>query len=145
MRRILLAGATALTSGLVLVAMGLSLSQAAGDKKIVLKLTLPYEEATVTVDGKATTGEGIKREIEHKVQAGKETLNVIVVWEPNNYTKITRKKKVAIGDGDTLSIDLTKADPKVPDDIVVRYVPTPDDVVEEMCRMAKVGKGDIVY
>jgi uncharacterized protein (TIGR03000 family) len=145
MRRILLAGATALTSGLVLVALGVTLSQAAGDKKIVLKLTLPFEEATVTVDGKATTGEGLKREVEHKVAAGKETLNVVVVWEPNNHTKITRKKKVAIGDGDTLAIDLSKADPKSPDDIVVRYVPTPDDVVEEMCRMSKVGKDDIVY
>jgi Methyltransferase domain len=146
MRRILLAGATALTSGLVLVAMGLTLSQAAGDKKIVLKLTLPFDgESTVTVDGKAHPGEGPKREIEHKVQAGKETLNVSVLWEPNNYTKITRKKKVAIGDGDTLSIDLSKEDPKNRDDIVVRYVPTPDDVVDEMCRMAKVGKNDIVY
>src|ERR1700730_8840749 len=146
MRRILLAGATALMSGLVLVAMGLTLSQAAGDKKIVLKLTVPFDgESTVTVDGRAHAGEGVKREIEHKVPAGKETITVSVLWEPNNYTKITRKKKVAVGDGDTLSVDLTKADPKTPDDIVVRYVPTPDDVVEEMCRMAKVGKDDIVY
>jgi precorrin-6B methylase 2 len=135
-----------LTSSLVLVAASLALTEAAGDKKITLKLVLPYDgESTVTVDGKAIPGEGAKREIEHKVPAGQKAVNISVLWEPNNYTKITRKKKVAIGDGDTLAVDLTKADPKSPDDIVVRYVPTPDDVVEEMCRVAKVGKNDIVY
>jgi uncharacterized protein (TIGR03000 family) len=145
MRRILSASVIVLTTSLVLVAANLALTEAAGDKKITLKLVLPQDEATVTVDGKATTGEGSKREIEHKVKAGKETVTIVVVWEPNNYTTITRKKKVAIGEGDTLAVDLTKADPKNPDDIVVRYVPTPDDVVDEMCRIAKVGKNDIVY
>src|SRR5438132_429015 len=105
MRRILSASVMILTSSLVLVAASRTMTQAAGDKKIVLKLTLPYDgESTVTVDGKAHPGEG-----------------------------------------DNLAVDLTKADPKNPDDIEVRYVPTPDDVVEEMCRMAKVGKDDIVY
>jgi len=146
MRRILSASVIVLTSSLVLVAASRTFTEAAGDKKITLKLVLPYDgESTVTVDGKATTGEGVKREIEHKVPANKQTVNIVVVWEPNNYTKITRKRKVAIGDGDTLNVDLTKADPKSPDDIVVRYVPTPDDVVEEMCRVAKVGKNDVVY
>jgi precorrin-6B methylase 2 len=146
MRRILSASVLVLTSSLVLVAASFTLSEAAGAKKITLKLVLPFEgESTVTVDGKATTGEGVKREIEHKVPAGKKAVSIAVVWEPNNYTKITRKKKVAIGDADTLTVDLTKADPKNPDDIVVRYVPTPDDVVDEMCRIAKVGKNDIVY
>jgi hypothetical protein len=146
MRRILSASVLVLTSSLVLVAASFTLSQAAGAKKITLKLVLPFDgESTVTVDGKATTGEGVKREIEHKVPAGKKAVSIAVVWEPNNYTKITRKKKVAIGDADTLTVDLTKADPKSPDDIVVRYVPTPDDVVDEMCRIAKVGKNDIVY
>src|SRR5207247_707521 len=50
-----------------------------------------------------------------------------------------------IGKDTTIAVDLAKADPKNPDDIVVRYVPTPDDVVAEMCKMAKVGKDDVVY
>jgi uncharacterized protein (TIGR03000 family) len=145
MRRILPTTVMVLTCCFVMVAVSRVPSEAAGDKKITLKLVLPYEDATVTVNGKATAGEGIKREVEHTVQAGKKDLSVVVVWEPNNYTTITRKKKVAIGDGDTLAVDLSKADPKSPDDIVVRYVPTPDDVVDEMCRVAKVGKNDVVY
>ena len=44
-----------------------------------------------------------------------------------------------------LEIDLTKADPRWKDDIVVRYVPTPPDIVDAMCRLGKVGKNDVVY
>jgi ubiquinone/menaquinone biosynthesis C-methylase UbiE len=42
-------------------------------------------------------------------------------------------------------VDLRKADPKNPDRFVIRYVPTPEEVVEAMCKLAKVGKGDVVY
>src|SRR5207302_9908882 len=55
------------------------------------------------------------------------------------------QRKVPVGEGGELNVDLSKADPKSPDDIVVRFVPTPDDVVEAMCRLARIGKDDIVY
>jgi tRNA A58 N-methylase Trm61 len=42
-------------------------------------------------------------------------------------------------------VDLTKVDPKNPDKAVVRWVPTPDDIVEEMMKLGNVKKGDIVY
>src|SRR5207237_4441023 len=45
----------------------------------------------------------------------------------------------------TLKIDMTKEDPRWKDDIVVRYVPTPNEVVDAMCRLGKVGKDDVVY
>jgi precorrin-6B methylase 2 len=67
------------------------------------------------------------------------------MWEPNNYTKITRTKTVSVKGKDAVTVDLRKEDPAKPDDIVVRYVPTPDDVVEAMCKMAKVTNQDIVY
>jgi len=119
--------------------------QAAGDKKLTFKLTLPDEEAKVTINGKSTEGTGLTREIEYKLPAGKESLLISVLWEPNNYTKITREKKIKVGDDTTIKLDLTKSDPANPDDIVVRFVPTPNDVVDEMCKMAKVGKDDVVY
>ena len=31
------------------------------------------------------------------------------------------------------------------DDIVVRFVPTPEDIVDEMSKLAKIGKEDVVY
>src|SRR5207302_1745278 len=88
---------------------------------------------------------GLKRNIEHSVAADQKTVTITAVWEPNNYTKITRKQKVKVGDDTTIAVDLSKSDPKNPDDIVVRFVPTPDDVVDEMCRVSKIGKDDIVY
>ena len=36
--------------------------------------------------------------------------------------------------------EMTKAD-----EITVRYVPTPDDIVDEMSKLAKIGKDDVVY
>jgi SAM-dependent methyltransferase len=46
--------------------------------------------------------------------------------------------------GDNVKVDLTVKNPKT-DKIVVRWVPTPDDIVDEMCKMAKVTKNDTVY
>jgi uncharacterized protein (TIGR03000 family) len=145
MRRIMAAGVLGLAGLMVVLAAGPALSRAAGGKTVTLKLILPYEDAKVTVDGTETKGTGLKRDLEYKVPAGKDAVTVITVWEPNNYTKITRKKTVAVGDGKEVAVDLSKSDPKSPDDIVVRYVPTPDDVVDEMCKMAKIGKDDVVY
>ena len=54
----------------------------------------------------------------------------IVKWEPNNYTKLTRTKKVTFKGGDTVVVDLTKKEPG--DKAVIRYVPTPDDIVKKM-------------
>jgi len=148
MRRSLVIGTTSVATTAVLVAavfLTWNWVSAAGGRNVVLKLTLPYEDAKVSVDGKETDGTGVTRDVRHKVAADKDTVNISILWEPNNYTKITRKAKVKIGEKDEVAVDLTKADPKNPDDIVVRFVPTPDDVVEEMCKVAKVGPNDIVY
>jgi uncharacterized protein (TIGR03000 family) len=70
---------------------------------------------------------------------------LVATWEPNNYTKITRKRKVAVEAGKETEVDMTKKDDKQPDEIVVRYVPTPDAVVEAMCKLGEVGKDDVVF
>ncbi|MBI1829916.1 MAG: methyltransferase domain-containing protein, partial [Planctomycetes bacterium] len=47
--------------------------------------------------------------------------------------------------GQTVDVDLRKADDKNPDKFLIRFVPTPEEVVEAMCKLAKVGKDDVVY
>ena len=37
------------------------------------------------------------------------------------------------------------ADDKNPDRFLIRFVPTPEVVVDAMCKLAKVGKDDVVY
>src|SRR5207253_1237904 len=95
--------------------------------------------------GKLVKGEGTERSVEAKVPAKKDTVVVSVMWEPNNYTKITRKRTVKAKPGGAVEVDLTVKDDKHPDDIVVRWVPTPKDMVEAMCRLGRVGKNDVVY
>src|SRR5262249_52383154 len=62
----------------------------------------------------------------------------------NTYTEVTRTKKVKVEKGKTVKVDLTKAD-KDNDRIWVIFVPTPEAVVDEMCKMAKITKDDVVY
>lgn len=118
---------------------------AAGKQSIKLKLQLPYETGTLSVDGKKFKGEGTDREI--TVTPKTDTVTVKYVWEPNNYTKITRTRKLKVADVKSpVAVDMREEDKKNnPDDIVVRYVPTPDDIVEAMCKLGSVSKTDVVY
>ena len=68
-----------------------------------------------------------------------------VTWRPNNYTTITRKKLVAVPDGEATLVDLTGPDPGARDEVVVRWAPTPDEIVAEMVGLAGVTAGDVVY
>lgn len=142
MQRRMLAILSVLAGALVLFSVQPSQSFQAGDKKVKVTVLLPQADTKLTIDGAAVTGEGEKRTA--TVKAVKDTITVKAVWEPNTYTKITRTWKVAVK-GDTLEVDMTSQDLKQPDDIVVKYVPTPDDVVEAMCKLAKVTKDDVVY
>jgi SAM-dependent methyltransferase len=79
------------------------------------------------------------------LEPGKEyKFKVVALIEPNNYTKITRPREVTLKAGDEVKLDLTAEDKKL-DKIVVRWVPTPDDIVDEMAKMAKVGKDDVIF
>src|SRR5262245_22977899 len=96
MYRKVLALAAVLTAALLVVGSGRIQSQEAGDKQVVLKGTLAYDSAKVTIDGVATRGKGLSRNLSAVVPAGKDYVNVKVVWEPNNYTTITRTRKVPV-------------------------------------------------
>jgi len=110
------------------------------------------EETIVKINGKQLDGEGPKRVYKTALEKGKEVVfKIEALVEPNNYTKITRRKEIKLkgGENDKVKIDMTGESAfeelTKKDDIVVRYVPTPDDIVDEMSKLAKITKDDVVY
>jgi uncharacterized protein (TIGR03000 family) len=136
-----------LSAGLTSLSVG---AQPKDEKKKVkskLKVLVPQDDAELLIEGKATKPTGTTREFETpELEAGKlYEYEFSVTWQPNNYTHLTRTKKVEFKGGQDIVADLTKADPKNPDKAKIRWVPTPDDIVEEMMKLGSVKKGDVVY
>jgi len=126
------------------------LASAQDKKPAVIKIILPdqnYKEPVVTVEGVATRSVGTTRTFTTPpLESGKMyTYKVEALIEPNNYTKITRTREVTFKAGDEIVVDMRAQDPKQLDKIKVRWVPTPDDIVDEMAKMAKIGKDDVVW
>jgi len=118
-------------------------------KAATIKIKAPesgFKETIVKVDGTEVKGSaGTWTFTTGGLEPGKEyKFKVEALIEPNNYTKITRPREVTVKAGDEAKLDLTTEDKKL-DKIVVRWVPTPDDIVDKMCDMAKVGKEDIIF
>lgn len=117
--------------------------------KSKLKITVPQEDADLKIEGKPTKLDGAVREFETpELEKGKMYEYVFEVsWQPNNYTTITRtREKVRFTAGEDVVIDLAKEDKTQPaDKVVIRWVPTPDDIVAKMIELAGVKKGDVVY
>jgi hypothetical protein len=87
---------------------------------------------------------GPKRAIKVDRPADPKTpLTIVFSFWPNTYTNIIRTKKVTLPEEKTFDIDMRDSQPE--DQIRPIYYPTPAEVVEEMCRMGKVGKDDVVY
>jgi len=105
-----------------------------------------HKETIVKISGAATEQAGAERKfVTPPLDKGSNyTYTIEAVIEPNNYTKIMRSKSVTFKAGDDVKVDLTKKDEKN-DKIVVRWVATPDDIVDKMSEMAKVSKEDIVW
>jgi tRNA A58 N-methylase Trm61 len=130
-----------------------------GQAETIVKVSSPDKFAGSTKPQKPgdwyameVKGEGETRVLKVTIEKGKlQTFKIHAVIEPNNYTKITRKKEITIkgGENDRVKLDMTKdqafEEINRPDDIVVRFVPTPDDIVDEMSKLAKIGKDDVVY
>ena len=118
-------------------------------KAAIIKVLVPdrgFHDTVVTIEGVVTKTEGTERTfMTPPLEPGKTYLYKIeALIEPNNYTKITRFKEIEFKAGDNVTVDLTKKGDK-PDGIVVRWVPTPDDIVDKMAEMAKVTKDDVIY
>jgi SAM-dependent methyltransferase len=119
-----------------------------------LQLTLPVSAiadwapkrvSKLTIDDKDfSLPRGAKRQIKIDRPADPGTAVTIVFdfW-PNTYTNIIRTTKVTLPKEATFAVDMTDTQPD--DRIIPIYYPTPAAVVQEMCRMGKVGKDDVVY
>jgi len=128
----------------------------AQDKKAApatIKLLIPDKptRTEVTIEGKkqdepADVKDGVRVFTTPDLEPGKTyayTIECVVV--PNNYTRITRTREVSFKAGETVEVDVRKEDPKNKDKIVVRWVPTPADIVDKMCELAKVTKDDVIH
>ena len=99
------------------------------------------------IEQKATKQTGETRLfVSPPLEAGwKYVYTVTAKWQPNNYTEVIRTRVVEVKAGQTVEVDLRKADDKNPDKFLIRYVPTPEEVVTAMCKLGSVGKDDVVY
>jgi precorrin-6B methylase 2 len=113
-------------------------------KSLVLKVLVPQEDTLVSVNQTPIEGIGTQRSVTVATPPkGKAFHTVTAVWEPNNYTRFARTRKVPVDSKGTVVVDLTKAFDI--EKIKVRYVPTPEDVVNKMCQLAKIKKTDTVF
>jgi uncharacterized protein (TIGR03000 family) len=116
-------------------------------QSVHMRVLVPENDAKFLVDGKITKQQGVERDFTSPpLEAGwSYTYTLTASWWPNNYTKVIRSRSVEVKPGQAIEVDFRKADPKNPDKFHIRYVPTPEDVVEAMCKLAHVGKNDVVY
>ena len=114
-----------------------------------IKIFLPelnYAEPVVKVEGVQTKSTGSNRTFVTPTLDPKKTYTykIEALLQPNNYTKITRVREISFKAGETVSVDMRIEDKKT-DKIVVRWVPTPDDIVDKMAELAKITKDDIIW
>jgi uncharacterized protein (TIGR03000 family) len=137
--------------GLLLLAVlraGAAQGQAPADRQpATLRVLLPLEAASLTIEGVPIKKGGTTRVFRSPPldPAGSYTYTISASWMPKDYITITRTRIVAVRAGATVEADLREADEKHPDDIFIRYVPTPMPVVEAMLKLAEVGDKDVVY
>ncbi len=139
-----------------LLALSIAVPAVAQEKKAApatIKLLIPEKptKTEVTIEGqKQEEPSGLKDAtrvfLTPDLEPGKTyAYKIVAVVVPNNYTRITRTREITFKAGETVTVDVRKEDKASKDEIVVRWVPTPPDIVDKMCEMAKVGKDDIVH
>lgn len=139
--------ANALALALVLAIAQGAWAQAPSASDVATVIVRIAADARLEVDGAATrqTGE-LRRFVSPPLEAGKTyTYTLTAYIEPNNYTRIKRARKVLVQAGRTAEVDLRAPTPGQKDEIVIRFVPTPEPVVEAMLKLAEVKKGDVIY
>jgi len=127
----------------------IGVASAQDEKPATIKVLLPaerFKETILTIEGKLTKSKGTERTFTSPPLDPTKTYTykIEALIEPNNYTKITRTIEVDFKAGETVTVDMRVKNDKT-DKIVVRWVPTPDDIVDKMSEMAKIGKDDVVY
>ena len=108
-------------------------------------ITVPQADAELYVDGKAVSENDTSRVFVTAPSAKGTTgkISITARWNPNTYTTMTRTRTVTFRAGEPLSVDLTRDDPT--DRVRVMYVPTPDDIANEMVKLAGVTGNDVVF
>jgi uncharacterized protein (TIGR03000 family) len=108
-------------------------------------VTLPNDETELFVEGAVIQGTGTARTFQtNRLERGRTyRYTLIATWQPNTYTKMTRRKVVSFRAGDRVDVDLTVDDPN--DRVKVIYVPTPEHVVDAMMDLAGIKSDDIVF
>jgi uncharacterized protein (TIGR03000 family) len=116
-------------------------------RPVNLRVLLPVANAELKINDQPTRQTGTSRLFTSPpVELGKSFIYTLTAtWRPNNYTTITRTRDISVLAGQDVEADLRQADAAHPDKIVIRYVPTPQEVVDAMLELAEVGKGDVVY
>ncbi len=113
--------------------------------KSKIKVTVPQDDSELLIENKATKTTGLTREYDTpELEAGKRYEYTFTArWRPNNYTVMTRPRTVQFTAGEDVVVDLTKDTDK--DKAEIRYLPTPEDIVDEMVKLAKITKDDVVF
>lgn len=116
-------------------------------KKSKITVLVPPDSTTdVRFEGQATRSSGDKREFVTPELDPTKTYKykIEAKIEPNNYTTITRTRDVEFKGGVDVVVDMTAKAEKDAEDVKIRWVPTPDDIVEEMGKLGGLKKDDVV-
>jgi len=145
---LLIVGLVAGTPGIATFASpSLGQAAAAQQARVVSRVTvtLPDADAELELDGKLVPGTGTTRTFETPglPRSSTQRAALTVRWKPNTYTNMTRTKTVSFRAGDAVTVDLSREDPG--DRVRVIYVPTPQDIAEEMVKLAGVTASDVVF
>jgi SAM-dependent methyltransferase len=106
----------------------------------------PPRRNRLTIDGEervlSPSQSGTVLVVDHPAEG--ESAELELSFWPVSYSNTFRKRTVPLRRGQTVTVDLTKADPQRPDHHEAIYFPTPPVLTEAMIRLAGVGKDDDV-
>ncbi len=137
----------------IVLAFGLAANAEGKKAPATIKVLIPESpiRTALKVEGKSletnekAAREGVRVLVTPELEPGKTyAYKIEATIEPNNYTKIVRAREVTFKAGEEVTLDLRKKDGKIPDNVLIRWVPTPKIVVKDMCQLAKVTKDDVV-
>lgn len=119
--------------------------KAGSTTKSNIVIELPDKDAELLIEDIPSKATGLIRKFQTPPLeiGGSYEYKFTVKWRPNNYTIITRNREVTFLAGQNLTVDLRVEDPD--DKAVIRFVPTPEDIVAKMVELAKITKDDVVY
>ena len=142
---VLLAAAWSIPGTGPAAAPGTRQTQAAGQVVSTIAVTLPDADAELLIDDKPVAGAGATRTFDSAPLRSGRTYRYTFTarWNPNSYTTMTRSRVVSFRAGSRVVVDLSAEAPT--DRVRVIYVPTPDDIADEMVKLAGVGPKDVVF